>query len=351
VACSIQISMNVLSFSRSTQGTQPRVVTKIAPCAKPATNWAARLVLLCTGWLVAGTVVCAQQPPEGPMDPPAEHRVARIGNTSDPGEPPTLPVDEVLKRLSKQEDTYFLARAHYTYRKTIRIQEFGPDGKPSGEYLMVTQPSRDADGTIFDKVIEHPKSTLQHMQLESEDFENLNRVPQFPLTTAQLTKYSMKYLGKDQLDEINCYIFEVKPKVVERVHAYFQGIVYIDDKYLEVVKTYGSWVNDLGDMKSSPQVPFTMFETYREFIDNQYWFPTYARSDEILHLKEQDVPVRMIIKWTDYKPLAAPQPANVGTPAAPPPAAAPAGAPTATPSSVPPAAAPSAPAKPPQQFH
>jgi hypothetical protein len=90
-----------------------------------------------------------------------------------------------------------------------------------------------------------------------------------------------------------------------------------------------------------------MFETYREFIDNQYWFPTYARSDEILHLKEQDVPVRMIIKWTEYKPLAAPPSGNAGTP---PPPTAPASAPAATPSPAPSTAAPPAPAKPPQPF-
>ena len=136
-----------------------------------------------------------------------------------------------------------------------------------------------------------------------------------------------KRQGKDQLDEISCYIFEVKPKVVERKNAYFQGIVYIDDKYLEVVKTYGSWVNDLGDMKSSPQLPFTMFETYREFIDGRYWFPTYARSDETLHLKNQDIPVRMVVKWSDFKPLvssasaqpgSAPATAPIPTPAVPP---------------------------------
>jgi len=86
------------------------------------------------------------------------------------------------------------------------------------------------------------------------------------------------------------------------VHAYFQGVVWIDDKYLEVVKTYGSWVNDLGDVKSSPQVPFTTFETYREFIDGKYWFPTYSRSDETLHLKGgEDIPLRMVIKWSDFK--------------------------------------------------
>jgi hypothetical protein len=259
----------------------------------------------------------AQQPPEGPMAPPPEHRVERIGTTSDPGAPPTLPIPEVIRKLTQQEDSYFLARTHYTYRKTIRVQEFGPDGKPSGEFVLVTEPGRDADGIAVDRVVEHPHSTLQHMQLESEDFDALNRVPAFPLTTSQLSKYDLKYLGKDQLDEISCYIFEVKPKVVERKEGLFKGVIWIDDKYLEVVKTYGSWVNDLGDMKSSPQLPFTLFETYREFVNGKYWFPTYARSDETLHLKDQDVPVRMVIKWTDFKPLATGASANAGANAPP----------------------------------
>ena len=285
----------------------------------------------------------AQQPPEGPMAAPPELRVERIGNTSDPGEPPNLPIDQVIKKLTRQEDTYFLARNQYTYRKTIRVVEFGPDGKPAGEYSMVTQPGRDEDGVLVDKVIERPKSTLQYMQLESEDFEALNRVPSFPLTTSQLDKYDLKYLGKDQLDEISCYIFEVKPKVVERKHGFFKGIVWIDDKYLEVVKSYGSWVNDLGDMKSSPQLPFTLFETYREFVDGKYWFPTYARSDETLHLKDHDVNVRMVVKWTDFKPMVTVGGTSGDAPAsAPPVAPVPAGPTTTAPSGN------SAPAKPPQ---
>jgi hypothetical protein len=286
----------------------------------------------------SGAMTCslfAQQPPEGPMDPPPEHHATRISNVADPGEPPNLPIDQVITKLAQEEDTYFLARAKYTYRKTIRIQELGPNGKPAGEYLLVTQAGHDSDGTTVDKVVERPQSTLTHMQLESEDLDGLNRIPSFPLTTNQLGKYDLKYLGKDQVDEISCYIFQVKPKVVERVHAYFQGVVWIDDKYLEVVKTYGSWVNDLGDVKSSPQVPFTTFETYREFIDGKYWFPTYSRSDETLHLKGEDIPLRMVIKWSDFKLAgaapAADNPAKTNSPGA-------AGA-TTSPSSPPPAGA------------
>jgi hypothetical protein len=294
------------------------------------------IVAVSLGFLgMAQQTARAQQPPEGPMDPPPEHRATRIDTTPEPAEPPPIPSEQMIKQLAAQEDSYLLARGHYTYRKTIRIQELGPDGKPAGEYTMVTQPGRDPDGTPMDRIIVRPHSTLQYLQLESEDFDGLNRMPAFALTTSQLAKYNLKYLGKDQLDEISCYIFDVSPKVVERAHGFFKGIVWIDDKYLEVVKTYGSWVNDLGDIKSSPQLPFTLFETYREFVDGKYWFPTYARSDETLHFKDHDVPVRLVIKWTDFEPLGA----NSSAPAA--------GAATAPTTPSPSAPATTAPAKPP----
>jgi len=94
----------------------------------------------------------------------------------------------------------------------------------------------------------------------------------------------------------------VKPKGVERAHYFFDGIVWVDAVYLEVVKTYGKWVNDLGDMRS-PTMPFNIFETYRENVDGKYWLPNYMRSDDTLNLKDVNVPVRLVIKWTEYKPV------------------------------------------------
>jgi hypothetical protein len=72
-----------------------------------------------------------------------------------------------------------------------------------------------------------------------------------------------------------------------------------------VVKTYGKWVTDQGDTRGIAQLPFSLFETYRENVDGKYWFPNYLRSDDTLHTKEGDIPVRLIIKWTDFKPAGA----------------------------------------------
>jgi hypothetical protein len=267
----------------------------------------------------------AQQAPQGPMAPPPDHHVVRIGTEPEPPAPPSLPEAEIISRFSQKEDEYLAMRTHFTYKKTIRIEEFGPDGKPSGEYVLVMAPKRDADGKVHEEVIERPQSTLQHFYLRSEDLDGLERIPPFPLTTGQLRNYNLKYLGKEQVDEIQCYIFQVKPKVVERQKAYFDGVVWVDDKYLEVVKSYGQWMTDLGPVHEVAQLPFSLFETYRENVEGKYWFPSYSRSDDTMDLKNGlQLPVRIVIKWTDFKPLpltpqpAAPTPNSSAPPANPP---------------------------------
>jgi len=273
-----------------------------------------RVVVFLVLAAVHGASLHAQDAAQGPMTPPPEHRVTRIGNVSEPEAPPSLPEAEIVKRFSLKEDEYILSRTHFTYRKTIRIQEFSPDGQPAGEFVLVTQPVRDVEGKLFEKVVERPRSTLQHLFLRSEDLEGIQRIPAFPLTSSQLAKYDLKYLGKEQLDEVDCYIFQAKPRGVERIKAYFDGIVWVDAKYLEVVKTYGKWVNDQGDVRAMANLPFSLFETYRENVEGKYWFPSYSRSDSTLNLNGEEIPVRIVVKWTDFKPVpGAPQTSAIPT--------------------------------------
>jgi hypothetical protein len=284
------------------------------------------------GFLAAGAAalnmpaLCAQETPQGPMEAPAEHHVTRIGTDPEPPAPPSLPEEEIIRRFSQKEEEYLKARPNYGFRKSIRIQEFGPDGNPVGEFLRVSEYTKMPDGRVAVKAVEHPQSTLQGIYLAPEDLDALDRVPAYPLTATQLRKYELKYLGKEQVDEVDCYIFQAKPKSVERNTALFDGVVWVDAKYLEVVKTYGKWVTDMGDTRGVAQLPFSLFETYRENVDGKYWFPNYLRSDDTLHVKDGDIPVRLVVKWTEFKPVAvagaagASVPASAPTPTAAPPA-------------------------------
>jgi hypothetical protein len=261
-----------------------------------------------------------QESSAGPLTaPPPEHDVKRVVGVPEPEAPPSLPPAQIIKGFSQKEDIYVTARPQYSYRKTIRIQEFGPDGQPSGEYQAAYEAGRTSDGKIYEKAISSPQSTLEYLQFEPDDVQQMFRAPAYPLTTAQLPKYVLQYLGTETVDEVECYIFQVHPKTLDRQHPYFDGVIWVDQKYLEVVKTYGKWITDLGEYRPS-SLPFSIFETYRENVDGKYWFPNYSRSEEVVKLKNRNVPVRVTIKWSNFKPF----PASDTTAAPPSPAPAPA---------------------------
>lgn len=266
--------------------------------------------LLCAALLLS-FAARAQEPDKGPLPPPEGHAVYRVEGNTPNAPPPPMPPAEIIKQFAQKEDQYKAARPEFTYHKSIKVTEYGPDGQPSGEYELGTTVVRASDGRLYEKIISQPSPTLHYLKLEPEDVEILAHVPAYPLITEDLAKYNITYNGKQKVDEIDCYIFEVHPKQVDRAHPYFDGVVWVDAQYLEVVKTYGKWVTDLGDVHS-PLLPFTNFETYRDHVEGKYWLPNYSRSDDVLHTKERDVPIRVVIKWTDFKRLAPPTPAGTG---------------------------------------
>ncbi len=265
------------------------------------------ILALCVSAGTPGNLL-SQDQAAGPLPPPPEHTVRRVVGVAEPEAPPSLPPPQIIKAFSQKEEEYLAARPQFGYRKTIRIQEFAPDGSPAGEYTATYDAARTSDGKIYEKAIAAPQSTLEYLQLEPEEVQQLFRIPAFPITTSQLSKYNLQFLGTEKVDEVDCYIFQASPKTLDRQHPYFDGIMWVDQKYLEVVKTYGKWITDLGEVHP-PTLPFAMFETYRENVEGKYWFPNYSRSESFVKLKEREVPVRFTVKWTNFKPFPA-----IGTP-------------------------------------
>jgi hypothetical protein len=279
---------------------------------------------LMIGLFAALPVVVAQENAPGPLTPPPEHEVKRVIGVPKAEAPPSLPPSQIIEGFAKKEDLYLSARPQYAYRKTIRIQEFGPDGRPSGEFVATYDAFRSGDGKLYEKAAEAPATSLQYLQFEPEDAQFLTRIPAFPVSVATLAKYNLQYLNTEQIDEVDCYIFQVTPKALDRQHALFDGVIWVDQKYLEVVKTYGKWVTDLGSLKP-PTLPFDMFETYRENVDGKYWFPNYSRAEGVYKTKDRDIPIRVTIKWSNFKPFppspagaqsSAPQSPSAGEPPA-----------------------------------
>jgi hypothetical protein len=238
----------------------------------------------------------------GPMQPPESSKFPAPPPPSKP-EPPTLPPDEIIRRFAAREDEMVRAIRDYTFQKDVRIQEIGPDSKATGQLEIVTQLRITPDGKLSEKQISRQPSTLHYLDLQRGDSDLLAPTPLFPLTTAMLPKYEITYGGKQSLDELSTYFFTIKPRAVDRAHAYFSGVVWVDMQDLVIVKTMGKWVTETGDVTAS-NLPFTVFETYRQQVGKNLWFPAYSRSDETIPSGDGTVPLRVIVKWTDFTPQA-----------------------------------------------
>ena len=208
---------------------------------------------------------------------------------------PEVNPDEIIRKFAAKEKDFSDALQNYVYRQTSKIQELDEAGDQVGKWEITSDITFTSDGKRTEHVVRAPVSTLKNLLLTPEDMEDLRSTQPFVLTTDQLPLYDIRYLGKQNADEIACYVFSVKPKKLTPGKRYFEGQIWVDDRDFQIVKTYGKGVGKAGDQQ------FPSFETLREQIDGKYWFPTYTHADDTLHFKDLDIKIRMLVTYKDYK--------------------------------------------------
>jgi len=238
---------------------------------------------LATG-LLAALPVLAQ---EGPLE-----------NT-----PPTgITQEEIITRFAAKEKLFKEARDHYTYRQDISVRTL--DGKTvTGEFNEVFDVLFDDKGRRIENVVYAPQSSLTDISLDQGDIQDFrNRLP-FVLTSDEIPEYNILYVGQQTEDELHCYVFDIAPKQIVGKKRYFQGRIWVDDHDFQIVKTYGQGVPEIRDTKKKGKEEhlYPKFTTWREQIDGKYWFPSYTRADDTLHFNLNDVHIREIVKYQDYK--------------------------------------------------
>jgi hypothetical protein len=225
-------------------------------------------------------------------------------------EPPSIPVEQIIQKFGDRELEFKKERDNYTYTQTFVVQTIDMDGRPDGEYRMTSDILFTPDGKRYEKVISAPPPTLQRISLSQQDMDDLEHVQPFVLTSQELPKYDVKYIGREQVDELSTYVFDVGPKKIEKNQRYFQGRIWVDDKDLNIVKSDGKAVPDI--IKKGNENVFPRFETFRENIEGHYWFPTYTRSDDELRFSTGAIHIRMTVRYANYKRFGAT--IKIGTP-------------------------------------
>ena len=224
---------------------------------------------------------------------------AQRGESNLVNQPPQgISVDQIIQRFAAKEKDFRAARARYTYRQSNIIQTL-EGNTVDGEYRQDWDVNFDTHGKRSIAVTYAPAPTLSRISMTSEDTNDLQNVMPFVLTTDEIPDYNILYVGQQREDELQTYVFDICPKQIDKNHRRFEGRIWVDNRDFQIVKTYGKSVPDLRSGKDENLFP--RFTTYREQIDNVYWFPTYTTARDTLHFKGGDVDIRVIIKYMDYK--------------------------------------------------
>jgi hypothetical protein len=210
------------------------------------------------------------------------------------------PVAEIIRRFAEAESQNKVARNNYTFTQDFDLTTLGEAGSFTGRFHRVSDVVFDDRGNRFEKITFFPPSTLTDLQITSEDMQDLAGVQPFALTTEDLPKYQINYTGKEKIDELGTYVFDVKPKSFVKGERYLEGRIWVDDQDFQIVKVKGQAVPEVGDQK------FPHFESYRENIDGRFWFPTYIFADDVLEFKKgPSVRLKMTVRYTNYKKFSA----------------------------------------------
>lgn len=207
-------------------------------------------------------------------------------------------IDDIVKKFTERESLFREALGNYSFDRSAVIRTIGMGGQFTGEYRRDSTLTFTSSGERFERIKFAPVSTLTEIEVTAADIENMGGIDPFAIEPRQASKYNFTLLGKEAIDEIDTYVFEVTPKVVPQfkkgVERLFSGRVWVEDRDYNIVKTKGKAVPE-GDER------FPMMETWRENVDGKYWFPAYISSnDELVFKSGQVVKMWVRVKYNKY---------------------------------------------------
>ncbi len=272
--------------------TPPQVETPAKPQFTPSTNTS-------PDKRIADTLNdLTKNTPGGPgpvTSSPAKPKAAKV----DLSDPPPGQIQKIIQEFAAKEKVFKEARNNYTYHQSNKVQEFGADGEIGGVYEQEWDILYDDNGQRIERVTYAPADTLKRLILTKEDLYAFRNINPFVLTSDELQEYEVKYLGHVKVDEITAFVFSVRPKEIAKGRQYFQGVIWVDDRDLQIVKSEGKPVPE-PKTKGNENL-FPRFTTYREQIDGKYWFPTFTTAEDTLYFSTGSVHMKEIIKYSEYK--------------------------------------------------
>ena len=206
--------------------------------------------------------------------------------------------DTIVKKFTDNEVKFREALNSYVFKRNATVNTIGMGGQITGTYHTITSMTFTQEGKRLETVLYAPMPTTPPGFITSQDLQDLGGVTPFALQPNVINQYNFNFVGKQKIDFLNLYVFDVTPKQIPSAKSgvrMFTGRVWVDDKDLLIVKTKGKAVPETKENK------FPVVETWRDNIDGKYWFPVFASSDDELIFDNGSVQkIKMRVYFKDY---------------------------------------------------
>jgi len=209
------------------------------------------------------------------------------------------PPDNLAKLLAHRETETEKERNEYTYRQTVTLEELDDHGGVRGLYKEVRDVIFSPQHERSENLVGTPQHTLKRIVLTPEDFHDVRDIQNLVLTEDRLWNYEIKFRGEENMDEVDCWVLQVRPRQILGDQRFFEGDVWVAKKEYNIVRMEGKAVPQITTMKSENLFP--RFTTIRKPIDGKYWFPVYTYADDTLHFRTGPQRERLRISYSDYK--------------------------------------------------
>jgi len=213
------------------------------------------------------------------------------------------PPPNLAKLVAHRETETVAERNEYTYRQTFTLQELDGSGASRGEYKEVRDIIFSPAHERTEELIGKPSNSLKLIKLTDEDFRDIREIQPLTLSEEQLWNYDTRIRGDEVMDDVDCWVLQIKPRQILEGQRFFEGLLWVDKKGYNIVHLQGRAVPQI--YSRGQENLFPRFTTIRKPVDGKHWFATFTYADDTLEFRNGPQREKLTIAYSNYQRFSA----------------------------------------------
>jgi hypothetical protein len=219
----------------------------------------------------------------------------------------------LARKAADRETESEKARSNYAYRQLVAVEEMSSRNTLAGHYRETREVIFSPQGERTERVIGRPVNTMVRLRLTEEDFRDIREIQPMLLTRERLWMYTTAYRGEETVQDVPCWVLEVKPRQILEGQRLFEGLIWISQADFSVIQSEGRAVPQV--YSKTEENLFPRFRTIRTKMDNGFWFPAVTVSDDVLPFRTGPLRQKMRIEYSNYQRFGSESTIKFDTPA------------------------------------